>query len=61
VRVPDGTTLRMLVNGRQVAAFRDRKSAYGPGAVGVTALSRPGAPHGATARYETFSVRRLPE
>jgi hypothetical protein len=33
----------------------------GSGAVGVTALSRPGAPHGATARYETFSVRRLPE
>ncbi|WP_395111102.1 protein kinase [Actinomadura sp. SCN-SB] len=56
----DGTALRMLVNGREVAAFRDRRAAYGPGAVGVAAISRDTA-GGATARYESFSVRRQPE
>jgi predicted Ser/Thr protein kinase len=58
---PQGTVLRMQVNGHEAAGVRDRTRAYGPGAVGVGAISAAGANTAATARYESFTVRRLPE
>ncbi|MFB4312688.1 protein kinase [Actinomadura sp. 21ATH] len=54
------TRLRMLVNGRQVAAYDDVAAPYGPGAVGVAASAQAGSTVAATARYEWFSARRLP-